>query len=430
MAPAPHILLVSATTGYQVQRFRDEAAALGWRLTLATDRCDHLDDPWGDQAVPVRFEDPAAARKQVRARAPFDGVAACGDRAAVLAARLAEGLGLAFHSVQAAQRCHDKFAFKQTLAAAGLPLPWFRRQPLRAHAAALASAVEYPCVLKPLILSGSRGVIRANDPAEFVAAFARIRRMLESPAIQQCQEPNSAWIQIEGYIPGTEFALDGWMAEGHLQVFALFDKPDPLEGPYFEENLYVTPSRLPADQQDRIRTTIEAAARAAGLGPGPIHAEVRADFQESSRAPVYVLEIAARSIGGLCGRALRFQGPGGTTASLEELLMRGALGERMGAWGREPEGAGVMMIPIPRSGVLAEVDGIEAAAQVPGIETIEITAKTNQPLLVLPEGTTYLGFIFARGGSAAAVEQALRAAHARLRIAMRDTLPVLASAGQ
>lgn len=425
----PHVLLVAATTGYQAQSFREVAAGLGLRLTLATDRCHQLDDPWGDHAVPVRFDDPAAALDGLRARAPFAGVVAAGDRAAVLAAQLAPGLGLAFHPAAAARICHDKYAFKAMLAAAGLPVPWFRRAPLTAEAAVLAREVAYPCVLKPLILSGSRGVIRANHAAEFIAAFERIRQLLHSPAILQQRDPNGVWIQIEGYIPGAEFALEGWMAAGALQRFALFDKPDPLEGPFFEESLYITPSRLDPGQCEAIHGTVEAAARATGLGPGPIHAEVRiemdAPVQGGNR--VHVLEIAARSIGGLCGRTLRFRRHGsGPAASLEEVLLRGARGEPLQFWEREPDGAGVMMIPIPRAGVLAEVDGVEAAAQVPGIEAVEITAKPDQPLLALPEGATYLGFIFARGGSPAAVEAALRAAHARLHIRMRDTLPVLA----
>lgn len=428
MASAPHLLLVTATTGYQLQRFREEAEALGARVTLATDRCHRLDDPWGDQAVPIRFEDPAAALTAVRVRAPFSGVVAAGDRAAVLAAQLAEGLGLAFHSAAAAERCHDKFAFKQALAAAGVPVPWFRRERLGSDAAALAGAVDYPCVLKPLNLSGSRGVIRANDAAEFVAAFVRIKHLLESPTIQQCQEPGGAWIQIEGYVPGAEFALDGWLTVERLQPFALFEKPDPLEGPFFEENIYITPARAPEAAQRLMLETVEAAARAAGLGPGPIHAEARLELGRAG-APVHVLEVAARSIGGLCGRALKFVGGAGARASLEEVLIRGAMGEPLTGWEREADAAGVMMIPIPRSGVLDEVAGIEAAAQVPGVEGIEITAKPDQPLLALPEGATYLGFIFARGASPAVVEQALRGSHARLQIRMRDTLPVFDIAG-
>lgn len=421
MAPPPHLLLVSPTTGYQAEQFRRAAEKLAIQLTLATNRCDQLDDPWGDQAVAVKFESPKAALPELRKRGPFQGIVACGDRGALLAAQLAPPLALAFHPVRAAQASHDKFTFRQILAEAGLPSPWFRRERLDADPAALATQVDYPCVLKPLMLSASRGVIRADTPEQFAAAFTRIRQLLESPEIQQQQDPNARFLQIEGFLSGVECALEGWMSAGVLQRFALFDKPDPLNGPYFEESLYIAPSRLDTDRRAVIWDMVEAAARAVSLGPGPVHAEVR-----WSDDVCYVLEIAARSIGGLCGRALRFRKPGkGELISLEELLIRGALGEPLNAWEREAQASGVMMIPIPRSGVLDRIEGVEAAQALPGIESIEITAKPDQLLRALPEGATYLGFIFARAATPEAVEAALRAAHAQLRITLREALPVL-----
>lgn len=429
MADPPKILLVSETTGYQLRQFREAATGMGIGLMLASNCCHKLEDPWGDQAIPVRFEDPKAALAAVRAQGPYKGIAASGDRAAVLAAQLAAALKLPFHSERAAQLGHDKFAFKQILQAAGLPVPWFRRERLDADPPALAARVQYPCVLKPLMLSASRGVIRANTPPEFAAAFGRIRQMLESPAIRSQQDPNSQWLQIEGYIPGVECALEGWMASGTLQRFALFDKPDPLQGPYFEESVYVTPSRLPTDCRALIWDMVEAAARAARLGPGAIHAEIRLQRDTPGGDVAYVLEVAARSIGGLCGRALRFRNkeatPGSPSIGLEELLLRGALGQPLNAWELVPGASGVMMIPIPHSGILDQVTGVEAAARVPGIEAVEITAKPDQPLQALPEGASYLGFIFARSATPAAVEQALRAAFAQLDIRLRDLLPVV-----
>ncbi|HUX67431.1 MAG TPA: ATP-grasp domain-containing protein [Terriglobales bacterium] len=420
MAADPHVLLVAGTTGYQALQFRQAAAGMGVRLTLASDRCRRLADPWGDEAVPVRFEDAKGALEAVRGRGPYQGIVACGDRAAVLAAQLAAKLKLPFHAPAAAQICHDKYAFRQVLADAGLPAPWFRRVKLDANAAALAREVAYPCVLKPLLLSASRGVIRANHAGEFTAAFGRIRQLLESPAIQQWRDPKARFLQIEGYVGGQELALEGWMAAGVLQRFALFDKPDRLEGPYFEESLYVAPSRLETDQRALIWDLVEAAARAVGLGPGPIHAEIRLD-----EGTAYVLEIAARSIGGLCGRALRFRRAGQPgLISLEELLLRGALGEPLRAWERETAAAGVMMVPIPRSGILASVEGVEAARAVAGIEAVEITAKPGEPLQALPEGSSYLGFLFARAPAPATVESALRAAHAKLELHWREALPV------
>ncbi|MGH9414270.1 MAG: ATP-grasp domain-containing protein [Terriglobales bacterium] len=425
MAPVRRMLLVATTTGYQTESFRKAAAALDVELVLATDRCDKLPDPWGDHAVPIRFHEVKGALDLLRPRGPFGGIVASGDRAAVIAARIAEGLQLPFHPSTAAALCHDKLRFRQAMAAAGLPSPWVQKFKTDSAAATAATAVKYPCVLKPAILSGSRGVIRVNDAGEFTAAFERIRQLLAQPSIRQWKDPGGDWILAEGYIPGTEYALEGWMATGELRRFALFDKPDPLEGPFFEETLYLTPSRLPAEQRALIWDMVEAAARTAGMGPGPIHAEIRLDGDTA-----YVLEVAPRSIGGLCGRSLRFRrepgtGPDGRLISLEELLIRGALGEPVAPWQREERAAGIMMIPIPHSGVLDSVEGVERAGKVPGVEAVEITAKTGEPLQALPEGACYLGFIFARTVTPKAAERALRDAYAALDVRMRAALPVV-----
>lgn len=425
MAVVKRVLLVATTTGYQTVSFRKAAEALGVELVLATDRCDKLEDPWRDQAVPIRFHEVKGAVDLLRARGPFGGIVAAGDRAAVMAAKVAERLKLPFHPAGAAELCHDKLAFRAAMAAAGLPTPWVQKFRLDTVPKIAAAAVKYPCVLKPAILSGSRGVIRANNTEEFAAAFERIRQILMDASIRQWRDPGGDWILAEGYIPGTEYALDGWMATGELRRFALFDKPDRLEGPFFEETLYVAPSQRGTEQRALIWDMVEAAARAAGLGPGPIHAEIRLDGDTA-----YVLEVAPRSIGGLCGRALRFRraegmGPDGRLITLEELLIRGALGEPVGSWQREERAAGVMMIPIPRSGVLDHIDGVEKARKVPGVEAIEITAKMGEPLQALPEACSYLGFIFARSVTPKGAEKALRDAHAELGVHMREALPVI-----
>lgn len=425
MASGRRVLLVATTTGYQTESFRKAAEALGVELVLGTDRCDKLEDPWGDHAVAIKFNDVKGALEALRPLGPFQGIVTSGDRAAVMAAKVAAGLKLPFHPADAAGLCHDKLAFREAMAAAGLPAPWVQKFKLDTDPSAAGAAVKYPCVLKPAILSGSRGVIRANDGTGFVAAFERIRAILSEPGIRQWKDPSGEWILVEGYIPGSEYALDGWMATGELRRFALFDKPDALEGPFFEETVYVTPSRLPLEQRALIWDMVEAAARAAGLGPGPIHAEIRLDGDTA-----YVLEVAPRSIGGLCGRSLRFQREAGTgldgrLITLEELLMRGALGEPVAPWQREEKAAGVMMIPIPHSGVLDHIDGVEQARKVPGVEAVEITAKLGEPLHALPEACSYLGFIFARSVTARVAEQALRQANAALDIHMREALPVI-----
>lgn len=426
MRETPALLLVAATTGYQTQSFTEAIRRAGARPVIASDRCHRLDDPWRDDAIPVRFERPeesVAAVLQRHREQPIGGILACGDRASVLSAHLAQALGLPGNPVEAVAACHDKFRFRSALAAAGLPTPWFRRVPLSADAVSVAAEVAYPCVVKPLLLSGSRGVIRANSPGEFTVAFGRLRHLLLTPEIRQLHDPNAGWIQIEGYLPGRELALEGLLHEGRLLRLALFDKPDPLDGPFFEETIYVTPSRLPSAMQAAVESAVEAAARAIGLIHGPVHAEVRCHGEG-----VFVLEVAARPIGGLCSRVLRFEREGEPEpASLEALLVRAAMGESVceQGWRREEQAAGVMMIPVPGHGVLEAVEGIEAASAVPLVEAVEITARMRQTLTPLPEACTYPGFIFARGGQPQAVEDALRTAHHCLRFTLTPQLPLL-----
>ena len=400
------VLLVAATTGYQVREFAEAARALDVELVLATDRCHILDNPWGDDAAPVRFEDPEPGIEALAARGPFDGILAVGDRPACVAAQAAERLGLRFHPAEAARAAANKLLARERFRAAGMLVPEFRRMPLAdARSDANVAGVRFPCVLKPLDSSASRGVIRANNPEEFREAAARIARMQDGDLL------------VEDYIPGREFALEGVVTAGRLQTLALFDKPDPLEGPYFEETIYLTPSREPEHIQRQIRETAQAAVTALGLTDGPVHAEMRVNDQG-----VWILEAAARPIGGLCARVLRFGAPHFT---LEQLLLRHALGEDVSSAALAPGSHGVMMIPIPHAGVYRGVQGLEDARRVPGVEDIVITAKEGQELLPLPEGSTYLGFLFFRDSSADLVLDGLRQVHQRLKFVFSAALPVV-----
>jgi len=380
------VLLVAATTGYQTRAFSDVARAMGLELALATDRCHVLDDPWGDNAVALRFDEPAEGIESVVARGPFDGIVAVGDRPAYVAALAAERLGLSFHPAPAVLAAKNKFLAREKFRADGLLTPGYRLldQP--------SGAFDYPCVLKPLGLSGSRGVIRANNSADFAAAFARIKNIAREPAVL-----------VEDFIPGREYALEGIVTNGRLQVLALFDKPDPLDGPFFEETIYVTVAVPSA-----IAETTQRAVTALGLTNGPIHAEMRVND-----AGVWMLEIAARPIGGLCSRVLRFCGD----KTLEELILRHAVGEDV-SHARLAEGAhAVMMIPIPRAGIYMGVSGIT--------DDVVITAKQGQAMIPLPEGASYLGFIFARADSAESAVGALRRVHAGLKFDFSPMLPVV-----
>ncbi len=392
------ILLVAATTGYQTRSFTAAAKRLGIEVTLATDRCHILEDPWGDNAVPIRFEEPETAAESLSESA-LDGVVAVADRPTLIASLTAQRLGLPWHPPEAVAVCRDKHRMRERFRAAGLPVPDYYRAPIDCAPRTIADRIGFPCVLKPLGLSASRGVIRANDAEEFVVAFERIRRMLE-----QSDESGDA-IQIESYIEGREFALEGLMTRGELQVLAIFDKPNPLEGPFFEETIYVTPSRESNAMQGAIVDTARRAVRALGLWHGPIHAEMRVNDQG-----VYMLEVAARPIGGLCARALSF----GEGRTLEEIVLLHAIGGMPERLTLMPAALGVMMVPVPRAGILESVSGIDEARQVHGVDDVVITAKIGQRLTPLPEGASYTGFIFASGEEPGAVEASLRAAHARL----------------
>ena len=412
------VLLVASKTGYQTRMFGEAAKSAGVELVLATDRCHVLEDPWGDHAIPLRFEEPEQAGDTVAGFGPLDGVVAVGDQAAWIASHVAQRLHLPFHDPMGVALSRNKFSSRQRFQEAGLPAPHHRRLQLDTDEEIAALHIAYPCVLKPLGLSASRGVIRANNPAEFSAAFRRIRAILQRPEIARFRDPSDGFLQVEQYIPGREYAVEALLTRGRMQVVAVFDKPDPLEGPFFEETIYVTPSREPQQHVERITETVESAVRALGLTHGPVHAEVRVNEQV-----IYALEVAARPIGGLCARVPRFQ----SNLSYEEVILRHALGEALPRLVPRDPASGVMMIPIPREGIYEDVSGVEEALAVSGVDTVEITAKKGQHFEPLPEGHSYLGFLFARGQSPDRVETSLRQAHERLSFDFRAVLPLISS---
>jgi biotin carboxylase len=405
--PASRLLLLLPTTTYRTEAFIEAATKLGVELVCASERPSTLQDLTPDSLVTLDFGDPLGSAETIARFArtrPIDAVVPVDDLTTVVAAAISQRLGLKANSLPAVSAARDKHAMRRCLVGAGVPVPRFRLLKLADDPAAVAQRIEYPCVLKPLMLSASRGVIRANDPQEFVAAFRRIAAILERPDAAPPDEAHRALL-VEEFVPGREVALEGLLVGGTLHVLAVFDKPDPLDGPFFEETIYVTPSRLPQTEQDRIAAVTRDACSALGLTEGPIHAELRVN----DRGP-FVLEVAARSIGGLCARTLRF----GTGLSLEELILCHALGRPLASLERERRSAGVMMIPIPRRGRLSAVRGVEDAAAVADVEEIAITMHPGQEVVPLPEGWQYLGFIFARAETAAAVERALREAYSRL----------------
>ena len=401
------LLLLLPTSTYRTQDFVDAATGLGVDLVCASEKPSTFESHVPDHLLTVDFSDPAAAADTVARfaeRRAIDAVVGVDDLTAVAAASIAERLRLRANVVAAVSAARDKYQMRQCLAAAGVRVPRFRRIALKDDPFLAARGVAFPCVLKPLSLSASRGVIRADNIDQFMAAFRRITALLARDDVEVGGD-GAQYLLAEEYIPGLEVALEGLLVDGDLRTLALFDKPDPLEGPFFEETIYVTPSRLPADVQDAIRQTTARACTALGLREGPVHAELRVNDTGA-----FIIEVAARSIGGLCSRTLRF----GTGMTLEEVILRHALGLPIASLERERQAAGVMMLPIPRGGTLRAIGGTDDARGVKGIEDVTITAHVGQALEPLPEGWQYLGFIFARGARPDQVEQALRDAHARL----------------
>lgn len=392
-------LLLLPTATYRAADFMAAARALDVEVVVASEEEPALASTMGDRAVAVPLDDPegaAAAIERLDARHPVDAVVAVDDQGVVVAARAGERLGFPHNPPEAAARTRDKNAMRDALAAAEVPQPRYALMP----AADAMPDVGWPRVLKPTDRSGSQGVIRADDPAAATAAWNRLRSIT----------PGSP-VLVEAFVPGREVAVEGLLRGGALTVLAVFDKPDAPDGPFFEETIYVTPSRLEAETRDRVEQATAAAAGALGLREGPIHAELRVAGDRPA-----VLEVAGRSIGGLCARTLRL----GAGISLEEVILRHALGLPLDDLRREDAAAGVMMLPIPRSGILVAVRGQDAARSVPGVVALNVTLPAGRPVRALPEGDRYLGFLFARGATPADVESSLRTAHARLVVDIDD----------
>jgi biotin carboxylase len=406
------IILLTTPASYRGSSFMTAAEKLNLDVIHGLDMPDKLAKHW-HVSLGLDFGRPYQAAEQLAAFVadnPVEAIIAIDDSATLLAAVASAAVGLPHNDPESALAARDKFVMRERLRAGGVRVPEYQRVQLTRDPAVVAEQTRFPVVVKPLRLSGSRGVIRADNTAEFIAAFERTKRLL----IDDGNAPDETDILVEQYLPGEEVALEGLLTRGRLHVLALFDKPDPLHGPFFEETIYVTPSRHSPETQQAIAETTAAAAMALGLREGPVHAELRINEQG-----VWPIELAGRSIGGLCSTVLEF----GAGMSLEEIILRHAVAMPIPSTERNGStAAGVMMIPIPHGGVLRAVDGKEEACAVPGITGLEITAKLNYPIVPLPEGASYLGFIFSRGETPAEVEAALREAYAKLHIQIQPMI--------
>ena len=412
MSPAaaqPRLLLLVPTTTYRTEDFVEAARRLDVDLVVAAEKPNTMAAALPDHLLTLPFDDPPAAAALMRDYArghPVAAVVPVDDATTVVGAAIGQALGLRANALSAVSATRDKQAMREALARGGVRQPGFSVFSITDDPQAAAARARFPCVLKPLVLSASRGVIRADTRTEFTAAWKRIEAILSEPDVRALGDGASK-ILVEDFVPGVEVSLEGMLTEGSLATLAIFDKPDPLDGPFFEETIYVTPSRLPEATQRAVAASAGQAARALGLSDGPVHAELRI---RTNDAGPWLIELAARSIGGLCSRTLRF----GTGMSLEEIILRHALGWPIASLERERPAAGVMMIPIPRGGILEEVRGLEAARAVAGIEDVTISIPRGHPVVPLPEGSRYLGFIFSRAAMPGEAEASLRRAHALL----------------
>ena len=404
------ILLLLSRTSYRAEAFVAAARRLDVDVTVGSNHKPTLADQAPGATLRLGAGDINRSVATIRRFAedyPLTAIVTAEDDFAPVAAEASEALGLRYHPTEAVRAARNKALMRERFSEDGVGSPWFQVASVEDSDMELAAEAHYPCVLKPLALSASRGVIRADTPEEFTLAWMRILDILA----QQDASRRSGWarsqILIEEYLPGREVALEGVVVEGELQTLAILDKPDPMEGPFFEETILVTPSRLPDASLDEVVSTVQRAVNRLGLDDGPVHAELRVEGDRVS-----ILEIAPRSIGGRCSTILRFE----PEATLEDLILRHALGMPIGGHQREAGASGVMMLPIPKAGVLRAVAGTEAALAVPGVEGLEITIPVGQTVVSLPEGNRYLGFLFARAEAPEQVEAAIRDAHSKLQV--------------
>ena len=435
--PPVRVLLLTPPGSYRVHAYLEAARDLGIEILVASEGEYSLVPGIGD-GLRVELADSETVIEQVVSEhrdRPIAGVVATDDATVEVANRAAAAIGLAHNAPSAARITRRKDLARAALAAAGLPVPAIRRVDLRHPIGPQLAGIEFPGVVKPLAMSASRGVIRADDLPGLEAACRRAGAIVSASAGISAQAATGTTadlsvdvstdaderhtLLVESFVPGPEIALEGMLADGELSVLALFDKPDPLDGPFFEETIYVTPSRLPPPIQSLAAERVREGCAAYGLTEGPVHAELRVHEGDA-----WIIEIAGRTIGGDCARLFAF----GSGTSLEHLVLRRALGRAPGVsdapFRDAGRAAGVLMIPTPGAGTLRRVEGVMAASWIPGIREVSITVREGYELTPLPEGGTYLGFVFALGEDPADVENSLRRAQETIRVVLAPSLAV------
>lgn len=406
---APCVLILAPHGSYRTFDFIQAAEKLGIKTLIASEGKHSIISAYA-QGIHLDFTADSdivfEALKSAVTGFSIVGVVATDDYTTGLAARIAKYLGLPHNNPDAVQLTQRKDLARTCLSRHGVCIPEHQRIDLNQDSQTIKDQIDglvFPVVVKPVALSASRGVIRANNLAELESAIERVRCLLIS--MNDLDDDAKRYLLIEEFISGREVAFEGMLSSGQLSVLTIFDKPDPLEGPFFEESYYITPTALSQELQDKIQAVLENACQAYGLSEGPVHAECRLRDDE-----VFVIEIAARTIGGLCGRLLNV----GTGYSLEELVLTQAMGKPIN-FEKQEQAAGVLMIPIPQAGVFKRVEGLLDAQRILFVDEINIQIREGHELVPLPEGASYLGFIFAYAPTTQQAEQALRDAHAKLK---------------
>lgn len=413
------VLLLLPKESYRSDDFLQAAEALGIEVIVARNLCHQLADRWQlNILLSLPFDNPARAARKVERELAGDvpeAVIGIDDKGVEAAAAIAEVLHIKGNLHRAVATLHDKYLFRKLQQQLGLPHPAFVPSS-HSRGRTTSQPIDYPCVIKPSRLSGSRGVIRVDAADDLDEVINRVENIVRHSDMGT----SGTTVLLEQYLEGSEHALEAIMDQGELRTLAIFDKPDPLEGPYFAETIYVTPSRLSQGTQMDFQRQVQLICRQAGITEGPIHAECRVHHNT-----VTLLEVAPRSIGGSCGKVLRHA----LGMSLEELILRHVLRETLPTIDLSGPAVGVMMLPVPVAGIYNSIDGIVEAEGIPGVEVVEVSARPGDRVLPLPEESTYLGFVFASGESPEFVVTALREARDRLFINIKPILNVAASGG-
>ena len=396
-------LLIAQPNSYRIAPYIKAAQNMGLEVMIAS-AGQHSLITEVHAGIHINLNDIPTSLKTILDEAtkkPFAGILGSDDSTVELAAAVAAELGLSHNPPEAARISQRKDLARAELSLSGAAVPIHCLIDLSKTIDNQMAGLPWPCVIKPLNLSASRGVIRTNNEQEFIEACTRIKKII----VHSADEFERTHVLIEDYIDGIEIAYEGYLKKGELNTLTIFDKPEPLTGPYFEETIYVTPSQLCNDIQDNIKQTVQQACEIYGLKTGPVHAELRIDKNNKP----WILEVASRTIGGDCARTLDSD----NGFNIEELTIALAM-NRPFEIDSDEQCRGVMMMPIKKGGILRRVEGLSKAGKVEHVESIDIIIREGNELIPLPEGNQYPGYIFARADSQQKVINALQEAFSKL----------------